>query len=44
MRHVPLHLSNGLMSRSGLKPRFLRMDLCSEVKLVFVTCLGRLGR
>ena len=44
MRHVPLHLPNGLMSRLGLKPRFLRMDLCSEVKLVFVTCWGRLGR
>ena len=44
MRHVPLHLSTGLISRSGLKPRFLRMDLYPEVKLVFVTCWGRLGR
>ena len=33
-----------LITRSGLKPRFLRVDLCSEVRLGLVTCWGRLGR
>ena len=44
MRHIPLPLSNGLMTRSGLEPRFLRVDLCSEVRLGLATCWGRLGR
>ena len=44
MRHIPLPLSNGLMTRSGLEPRFLRVNLCSEVRLGLVTCWGRLRR
>ena len=44
MRHISLPLSNGLMTRSGLEPRFLRADLCSEVRLGLATCWGRLGR
>ena len=36
MRHIPLPLSNGLITRSGLQPSFLRMDLCCEVRLGFV--------
>ena len=44
MRHIPLPLSNGLMTILGLEPRFLRLDLCSEVRLGLVTCWGRLGR
>ena len=41
MRHVPLLLSNGLMTRSGLEPRFLMVDLCSEVRLGLVDLLGK---
>ena len=44
MRHIPLPLSNGLMTRSGLEPRFLRVDLCSEVRLGLATYWVRLGR
>ena len=44
MRHISLPSSNGLMPRSGLEPRFLRVELCSEVRLGLVTCWGRLGR
>ena len=43
MRDIPLPLSNGLMTRSGLEPRFLRVDFCSELRLGLVTCWGRLG-
>ena len=32
MRHIPLPLSNGLITRSGLEPSFLRVDLCCEVR------------
>ena len=44
MRHIPLPLPNGLMTRSGLEPRFLRVNLCSEGRLGLVTCCGRLKR
>ena len=44
MRHIPLPLSNGFMTRSRLEPRFLRVDLCSEGRLGLVTCCGRLGK
>ena len=44
MRHIPLPLSNGLMTRPGLEPRFFRVDLCSEVRLGLLACWGRLGR
>ena len=44
MRHIPLPLSNFLMTRSGLKPNFLRVNLCCEVRLGFVTRGGKLGR
>ena len=42
MRHVPLPLSNGLMTRSGLEP--LSVDLCCEVSLGLVEYGRRLGR
>ena len=32
MRHTPLPLSNGLMSRSRFETNFLRVDLCCEVR------------
>ena len=38
MRHIPLPLSNGLVTKSGLEPSFLRVDLCCEVRLGFVAC------
>ena len=44
MRHIPLPLSNGLITRSGLEPSFLRVDLCCEVKLGLVTYGGGLER
>ena len=44
MRHIPLPLLNDLMTRSGLDPNFLRVDLCYEVRLGLVTCGGRVGR
>ena len=36
MRHIPLPLSNGLMTTSGFEPNFLRVDLCCEVRLGLV--------
>ena len=33
MRHIPLPLLNGLMTRSGFEPNFLRVNLCCEVRL-----------
>ena len=38
MRHAPLPLSNGLMTKSGFEPNFLRVGLCYEVRLGLVTC------
>ena len=38
MRHVPLPLSIGLMTKSGFEPNFLRVDLCYEVRLGLATC------
>ena len=38
MRHILLPLSNGLVTKSGLEPSFLRVDLCCEVRLGFVAC------
>ena len=32
------------MTRSGVEPRFLRVDLCFELRLGLVTYWGRLGR
>ena len=43
MRHIPIPLSNGLMTRSGFEPNFLRVDLSREVRLGLVTCGGWLG-
>ena len=40
MRHIPLALPNGLMTRSGFEPNSLRVDLCCEVILVLATCGG----
>ena len=37
MRHIPLALPNGLMTRSGFEPNSLRVDLCCEVILVLAT-------
>ena len=36
MRHIPLPLSNGLMTTSGFEPNFWRVDLCCEVRLGLV--------
>ena len=44
MRHIPLPLSNGLITRSGLEPSFLRVDLCCEVRLGLAIHGGGLGR
>ena len=44
MRHIPLPLSNGLITRSGLEPSFLRVDLCCEVRLGLAIRGGELGR
>ena len=44
MRHIPLPLSNGLITRSGLEPSFLRVDLCCEVRLGLAIRGGGLGR
>ena len=43
MRHIPIPLSNGLMTRTGFEPNFLRVDLSREVRLGLVTCGGLLG-
>ena len=43
MRHIPLPLSNGLMTRSGFEPNFLRVNLCCEVRLGLVARGGELG-
>ena len=43
MRHIPLPLLNGLITRSGFEPSFLRMDLYCEVRLGLVTCGGWFG-
>ena len=44
MRHIPLPLWNDLITRSGLEPDFLRVDLYCEVRLGLVTCGGGMGR
>ena len=44
MRHIPLPFSNGLITRSGLEPNFVRMDLCCEVRLGLAIHGGGLGR
>ena len=44
MRHIPLPLSKGLMTRSGLEPSFLSVNLCCEVRLGLLVCRGWLGR
>ena len=43
MRHIPLTLLNGLMTRSGFKPTFLRVDFFCEVRLGLVACGRELG-
>ena len=44
MRHIPLLFLNGLITRSGLEPSFLRVDPCCEVRLGLVIHGGRLVR
>ena len=44
MRHIPLPLPNGLITRSGLEPSFLRVDFCCEVRLGLAICGGGFGR
>ena len=44
MRHIPLPLSNGLITKPGLEPSFLRVDLCYEVRLGLAIHGGWLGR
>ena len=43
MRHIPFSLSNVFMTRSGFEPNFLRVDLCCEIRLGFVSHGGGLG-
>ena len=44
MTHILLSLSKGLMSKSRLVPRFLRVNLCCEVKLGLLVCWEWFGR
>ena len=44
MRHIPLPLSNGLITRLVLEPIFLKVDLCCDVRFGLATCGGGLGR
>ena len=44
MRHIPLPLLNGLITRSESEPSFLRVDLCCEVGLGLAIRGGELGR
>ena len=43
MRHIPLPLLNGLMTRSRFEPNFLWVNLFCEVILGLVTCGGGVG-
>ena len=43
MRHIPLSLSNGLMTRCGFEPSFLRVNLCCKVRLGVAARGGGLG-
>ena len=43
MRHIPLPLSNGLMTKFAFEPNFFRVDLCCEVRLGLAVCGGGLG-
>ena len=40
MRHISLVLSNGLITKSGLEPSFLRVNLCCEMRLGLLVCWG----
>ena len=44
MMHIPISSSNGLITRSGLEPSFLRVDLCCEVRLGLAICGEGLAR
>ena len=44
MRHIPLPLSNDLITRSGLEFSFFRADLCYEVRFGLAIRGGGLGR
>ena len=44
MRHILLPLSKGLITKSGLKPSFLSVNLYCEVRLGLLVCCGWLGR
>ena len=44
MRHIPLPLLNCLMTKSGFKPNFFRVNLCCEVRLGLVAQGGVLGK
>ena len=44
MRHITFPLSNDLMTRSGLQPNFLTVELCWEMRLRLVTCGEKVGR
>ena len=43
MRDILLPLSKGLITKSGLEPCFLRVNLCCEVRLGLSVCWGWLG-
>ena len=44
MEYIPLLLSNGLITGSGLESSYLRVDICCEVRLGLLTRGGGLGR
>ena len=44
MRHIPRPLQNCLITRSGLEPSYLRVDLCRKVRLGLEKRGGELGR
>ena len=43
MRHIPLPLLNGLMTRSGFEPKFLRVNICCEETIGSCNMRGRVG-
>ena len=43
MRHIPLPLLNGLMTRSGFEPKFLRVNICCKETIGSCSMRGRVG-
>ena len=44
MRHIPLPLSKGSITKLTLETSFRRVDLCCKVRLGLLVCLEWLGR